>query len=135
MQDATSRQLDVLRLIGAHQRLRESPPSIRWLQDQLGCASPNGVVCHVLALRKKGLLDAAGGNVARQYTLTDAGWAAIGMMSPTEIELALYAYHLGSVTVRAERGERIESHFRASFALEVRAHLTPQAVPEMSATA
>lgn len=31
-------------------------PTIRELGDRIGCSSPNGVMCHLKALQRKGLL-------------------------------------------------------------------------------
>lgn len=53
--DLTVRQRDVLSLV-----LREwsqgCPPTLRLIGQGLAITSPNGVLCHVIALRKKGYL-------------------------------------------------------------------------------
>jgi repressor LexA len=52
----TTRQLEVYGLILEGMRRHGRAPTIRALQARLQLASPNGVVCHLLALEKKGLL-------------------------------------------------------------------------------
>lgn len=45
-----------MKAIIAHWREHYLPPSIRDLCDALGIKSPNGIVCHLKALRQRGLL-------------------------------------------------------------------------------
>lgn len=53
--ELTTRQRDVLSFV-----LREwsggCPPTLRMIGQELGIGSPNGVLCHIHALRKKGYL-------------------------------------------------------------------------------
>lgn len=52
----TARQREVLALIVAHFRATLRVPTVRELMAATGAASPNGVLCHLLALDRKGLL-------------------------------------------------------------------------------
>lgn len=73
----TSRQLEVLRAIHASVTSRGWPPTVREIGDQLGISSTNGVVDHLRALEKRGLLE-RGEMTARGLRITDAGlsWLA-----------------------------------------------------------
>jgi SOS-response transcriptional repressor LexA len=62
----TERQLAVVRLILEHAREHGRWPTVRWLQTGLRCTSPNGVFCHLKALRKKGWLRSGEGHWQRQ---------------------------------------------------------------------
>ncbi len=52
----TPRQRSVLGFIVGYSRDRGCPPSIRDIAREFGISSPNGVMCHVRSLRKKGHL-------------------------------------------------------------------------------
>jgi SOS-response transcriptional repressor LexA len=52
----TPRQLEVLAVISRHMLDYGSPPSIREIGAQLGIGSPNGIMCHLRSLIRKGLL-------------------------------------------------------------------------------
>lgn len=52
----TPRQVEVVRLIAAHLLGQGRPPTLRWLADALGVSYPNGVLCHLNPLVKKGVL-------------------------------------------------------------------------------
>jgi SOS-response transcriptional repressor LexA len=52
----TARQLEILGVIRAHVRDRGFPPSIREIGAITGITSPNGVVCHLRLLAKKGYI-------------------------------------------------------------------------------
>lgn len=47
------------------------PPSTREMMDHFGFTAPNGIMCHLKALRKKGFL-AWQPNLARTFRLTEA---------------------------------------------------------------
>lgn len=57
----TNRQKEVLALVRRLSSMRG--PTIRQLLPPLGISSPNGVVCHLIALQKKGYLQHLGGRV------------------------------------------------------------------------
>ena len=108
----TDRQLDVMRAVAAHQRRRGAPPTIRWVQEWFGIASPNGVMCNYLPLVRRGLMEAAGeGATAARYRLTDAGWRALGLIPPGELEALLLAYRSGQDAERLD-GE-VDRHLAA----------------------
>lgn len=48
----TQRQLEVLEFIQS----QAIPPTLREIADHFGIASKNGVACHIVALKRKGLL-------------------------------------------------------------------------------
>jgi len=53
----TAKQRAVYRFIAAHYRDTRIPPTVRDIQRHTGVASPNGVVCHLRALRAKGWVE------------------------------------------------------------------------------
>lgn len=52
----TKRQSRVAKLIQQHWCENGYAPTVRWLSQELGFASPVGVICHLHALRKKGVI-------------------------------------------------------------------------------
>jgi repressor LexA len=52
----TERQEEILRYIARHVDLNGFQPSIRELGERFKIRSPNGVVCHLKAMQKKGYL-------------------------------------------------------------------------------
>ena len=52
----TVRQEEILRYIARHVDINGFQPSIRELGEQFSIRSPNGVVCHLKAMEKKGYL-------------------------------------------------------------------------------
>lgn len=52
----TDRQARILAFITAYVRRRGSGPSVRELMLEFGVTSPNGMLCHLHALRKKGAI-------------------------------------------------------------------------------
>lgn len=72
MDDLTTRQEE---FVAAFRRLAALqngvPPTIRQLQLELDIASPNGVLCHLKALRKKGVLVKGVKGSARTWTIKE----------------------------------------------------------------
>ncbi len=54
--ELTPRQLFILRFIGDFIQRRGRPPEIREIGDVISVESPNGVMCHLNALAKKGYI-------------------------------------------------------------------------------
>ena len=52
----TERQEEILRYIAQHVDINGFQPSIRELGERFSIRSPNGVVCHLKAMEKKGYL-------------------------------------------------------------------------------
>lgn len=52
----TPRQQQILDLVRISLRDRHYAPTVRELQQATGIVNPNGIMCHLRALRKKGLL-------------------------------------------------------------------------------
>jgi SOS-response transcriptional repressor LexA len=52
--ELTMRQWEVLEAICRLRAPRDLPPTIRELGAEIGVGTPNGVVCHLRALRRKG---------------------------------------------------------------------------------
>lgn len=52
----TPRQQQILDLIRRHTREHGYPPTVRWIGEQTGIKSPNGVTCHLKALARKGCI-------------------------------------------------------------------------------
>jgi len=57
----TQRQLEVWEFMIAFRAKHHMSPTIREIGEHLGIASTNGVMCHLKALNKKGLLRLCGG--------------------------------------------------------------------------
>jgi repressor LexA len=77
MNEPTQRQLQVLRAIekAAAEGL---PPTLRELGDELGIASLNAVNDHLVALRRKGLLENRPFRSSRALRITKAGLRRLG---------------------------------------------------------
>ena len=56
MKAATARQSEVLQFMCEHHAAHGKLPSVRAIGRALGIKSPNGVMTHIRALEKKGLL-------------------------------------------------------------------------------
>lgn len=50
----TARQQEVLEYLKKHQEEHGCPPTVREIGAAIGVTSPNGVMCHLKALEKKG---------------------------------------------------------------------------------
>jgi repressor LexA len=53
----TPRQQEVYDLIKSHIEEKGWPPTIREIGGSVGIRSPNGVICHLKALVKKGMIE------------------------------------------------------------------------------
>ena len=53
----TSRQKEIYEFIREKIQVRGYPPTVREIGNQFGIRSPNGVMCHLKALQKKGLIE------------------------------------------------------------------------------
>jgi SOS-response transcriptional repressor LexA len=58
LQPLTAKQKKVYRWIAAFYRRERIPPSVREIQAAFDLGSPNGAVCHIKPLVKKGWLEA-----------------------------------------------------------------------------
>lgn len=56
----TTRQAAILAFVGEHFAATACWPTVREIGDRFGIVSPNGVMCHVKALLRKGQLEQAG---------------------------------------------------------------------------
>jgi SOS-response transcriptional repressor LexA len=65
--DPTLRQMDVLTFMRAYLLKYGFPPTLREIGESLGIASPNGVMCHIRGLRKKGLVHKVGYGMSRTW--------------------------------------------------------------------
>jgi repressor LexA len=83
----TARQLAVLRFIAEYTADFACPPSIRDIGERFGISSPNGVLCHLRALAKKGLVEPAGGS--------HRGWRVPAVAVATRTAAAAYLTTLG----------------------------------------
>jgi repressor LexA len=68
MEQLTDRQREVYRFIREKIRSRGYGPTVREIGAEFGIASPNGVMCHLRALERKGLVDREP-NLSRAITL------------------------------------------------------------------
>jgi repressor LexA len=71
MSDLTSRQREVFDFIRSKITGRGYGPTVREIGDHFRISSPNGVMCHLKALEKKGLITREP-NMSRAIQLTDA---------------------------------------------------------------
>jgi repressor LexA len=81
----TTRQREVLDFIREKIRGRGYGPTVREIGEEFDILSPNGVMCHLKALEKKGLITREP-NMSRAITLTDAarqdeGFALVGQIA------------------------------------------------------
>jgi repressor LexA len=58
--ELTPRQAEILALIRRRIAHAGSPPSVREIQAETGIRSPNGVICHLRALARKGCIRVEG---------------------------------------------------------------------------
>ncbi len=56
MNEPTKRQQQVVDAIRGYQAQHGYPPTVRELAALIGVSSPNGVMCHLVPLRRKGLV-------------------------------------------------------------------------------
>jgi SOS-response transcriptional repressor LexA len=73
----TERQAAALAAIADHVAVHGYAPTLRELMRALGIASPNGIVCHLKALVRKGYITRDGG-MARSIRLSDRALAYFG---------------------------------------------------------
>ena len=81
MQDLTPRQQQVLAFIRDFIAAKGYPPTIREIGSHFGIKSPNGVVCHLTALKRKGYIE-RGVSSARTITLLDKIPSTTGALPP-----------------------------------------------------
>jgi repressor LexA len=113
----TERQQEVYDFIRGKIKNRGYGPTVREIGEQFEISSPNGVMCHLKALEKKGLI-VRSPNKSRAIELTrqaeqdDRGVPLLGTVAA------------GSTTLAYEQNERIDFgemfHKRNSFVLQVR---------------
>lgn len=68
----TKRQAAILDFLSTYTAEFGYPPTVREIGDGFGIRSPNGVICHLQALAKKGFIS-RGGNVSRGIKVMDKG--------------------------------------------------------------
>ncbi|MGL4513441.1 MAG: transcriptional repressor LexA [Lacipirellulaceae bacterium] len=96
----TARQAEVLDFIRDKIESRGYGPTVREIGDEFKIASPNGVMCHLKALEKKGL-------ITREPNRSRAIQLAPEAMSETGLPL-VGAIAAGNLTEAIEQGERFE---------------------------
>ncbi len=55
--ELTKRQKNIFDFIKSHIEEKGWPPTIREIGNKMGIRSPNGVMCHIKALEKKGCIE------------------------------------------------------------------------------
>lgn len=114
----TARQREVLVLIVRRLRSTGIPPTIREIGIALSIRTANGVVCHIRALSRKGMILASRDNSARNLIVTDAGYAALGLLSPQRFEefarLAITADHIAPL----QTTDMIKLHFSCASTID-----------------
>jgi repressor LexA len=117
MSDLTSRQKEVFDFIHEKITVRGYGPTVREIGDNFRISSPNGVMCHLKALEKKGLITREP-NMSRAIQITEAYKDELGM--PLVGQIAA-----GNLTEAIEQAERFafEDWFpqrKNQFALKVK---------------
>src|SRR4051812_17659663 len=74
----TERQKEIYHFIRIKIETRGYGPTVREIGDEFGIKSPNGVMCHLKALEKKGLINRKGRS-ARAIQLVDHRPPAVGL--------------------------------------------------------
>lgn len=69
-EEPTKRQQELLDFMADWERLEGCPPTVREMMYGLDVQSPNGVMCHLVALQKKGY-------VAHSRPGRSRGWALV----------------------------------------------------------
>ena len=93
----TSRQNEIYEFIRLKIESRGYPPTVREIGDEFKIKSPNGVMCHLNALVKKGLIQRKNKS-ARAIQLSD-------YQPPTAAELPLYGAVAAGMPITAEAAE------------------------------
>lgn len=96
----TQRQREIFDFIREKMSGRGYGPTVREIGEAFGISSPNGVMCHLKALEKKGLITREP-NMSRAIQLTDAAMEDRGM--PLVGQIAA-----GNLTEAIEQAERFE---------------------------
>ena len=78
MDQLTKRQRAVFEFVRSKIRGRGYGPTVREIGEQFGISSPNGVMCHLKALEKKGLITREP-NMSRAIQLTDEAQDDVGL--------------------------------------------------------
>jgi repressor LexA len=117
MDQLTTRQREVYDFIREKMKTRGYGPTVREIGEEFEIASPNGVMCHLKALEKKGIITREP-NMSRAIQLTDVAREQEGI--PLVGQIAA-----GSLTEAIEQAERLnlEDLFPAKkncFALRVK---------------
>lgn len=103
---ATSRQTEIVVHVARYVRANGIAPTVRELADALGITSTNGVVDHLLALERKGLIERAQGK-SRAVVLTTVGEIeALRAFSDAELLAELEALQVRRERVCAVVAER-----------------------------
>ncbi len=114
----TRRQRDVFEFIRDKIENRGYGPTVREIGDQFGISSPNGVMCHLKALEKKGLITREA-NMSRAIQLTEESREAPGL--PLVGQIAAGVMHEAiEQSERIDFGEMFNSRRKGTFVLEVR---------------
>jgi len=113
----TQRQREVFDLIRSKIEKRGYGPTVREIGEHFEIRSPNGVMCHLKALEKKGLITREP-NMSRAIQLTDAAHADRGIPMVGQIAA-------GSLSEAIEQAERFEfedwfPRRKSQFALKVK---------------
>jgi len=98
----TERQYEAYRIICEYIEEHQMPPTIRVIADEMGISSPNGVLCHLRALEKKGYLRKHKGK-----------WIPVKPVPPEE-----RGYPFLGITTAGAIGEPLELNERLDFAAE-----------------
>lgn len=68
MQPLTQRQDEVWRFVATYQQAEQRPPTVREIGEVFDIRSPNGVMCHLVRLKKKGYIELRGGSLGSRQS-------------------------------------------------------------------
>jgi repressor LexA len=119
----TERQRDVFDFIADSIQTRGYGPTVREIADQFDIASPNGVVCHLHALEKKGLITREE-NRSRAIQLTDeAHNAVVGLPHIALDEASSLRDALASSTCRLDLAGMFDNEKGNLFTIKVEGNM------------
>ncbi len=123
----TKQQQRIFDFIRRQINTKGSAPTIREIAEEMGFSSPNGVMCHLHALEKKGLIERAG-NKSRSIMLTSevheeikglplAGYVSAGYLVEAveqneRIDIGSFWKGRGSYVLQVEGDSMIDAHIQ-----------------------
>lgn len=80
--ETSARRVAILRAVATHQARHGRPPSLREIGAVVGITSTSVTHYHLRRMAAEGLVERGRHQAARSWSLTPAGYAALGLVSP-----------------------------------------------------